>query len=140
PGDVSELAGRLGTSEITIKRRAGELKGLGLIRRGRRGYEATKKGVALFRMIQLIPMIPIPGFQRNDFYQKGTGEKTSIKSINCITTIPPDSDNKKDEPGLLPHTQKACEVCGSHGSFSIVREGGVHYLCGKCLGEWKGPL
>ncbi|MBS7612539.1 hypothetical protein KEJ27_10155 [Candidatus Bathyarchaeota archaeon] len=49
PGDLSELAGRLETSESTVKRKAGELKRLGLIVRGRKGYKATKRGIIVFK-------------------------------------------------------------------------------------------
>ena len=33
-----------------------------------------------------------------------------------------------------------CEVCGAPATKRIVREDGVHWLCRKCLANWKGNL
>jgi len=34
----------------------------------------------------------------------------------------------------------SCESCGGRATTRVVREGVVHWFCGRCLKEWEGPL
>ena len=131
PGDSHNLAGRLGVSNTTVKRRASELKELGVLQRGRAGYCLTKKGILFLRRLR------------------------ECDTFDTIDTDTPISENKNlDNKGvhenrvskvsevshLKFHPEAVCDKCGKHGAFVIVREDGVHRLCKKCLEDWEGDL
>jgi len=130
PGDVAELAGRLGVSEKTVKRRAAELKRLELIQRGRRGYYATKKGIQYFRLMrETVPSVPfVPSFSE--------AEKISGKNFEEV-----EERGQKGQLGQFLKEEKTCEVCGKPAKITIMRAGSIHYFCSnECAGKWTGPL
>ena len=42
--------------------------------------------------------------------------------------------------GSSSKEEHTCEKCGSKAYTVFVRADGEHWLCGKCLAEWEGPL
>jgi ribosomal protein S27AE len=46
-------------------------------------------------------------------------------------------NNENDNPSKEEHT---CENCGNKAYTVLVRADGEHWLCGKCVAEWEGPL
>ena len=49
-------------------------------------------------------------------------------------------DNSKSEGDTTETSRHRCERCGGSATTCLVREGGVHWLCGKCLADWEGNL
>jgi len=129
PGDLSELAGRLGVSEATVKRKAAKLKELGLIQRAKIGYKVTKKGTQFFRLqkAELSELFELTSKEaQENFVEKISGAENRAQRAQLAQLM------------FLPHT--ACEKCGAIGSYMVVRETGSHYLCEKCLRDWEGSL
>jgi ribosomal protein S27AE len=46
-------------------------------------------------------------------------------------------NNGNGSPSKEEH---ACEKCGNKAYTVFVRADGEHWLCGKCVAEWEGPL
>jgi len=46
-------------------------------------------------------------------------------------------NSENSNPSKEEHT---CEKCGKKASTVLVRADGEHWLCGKCVAEWEGPL
>jgi biotin operon repressor len=102
--DSEELAGRLGCSSKTVKRKAKMLKGVGLIRSGKGGYSLTKRGIQYLRMaintvqnVPDVPDVPTPGDETLEI-MKG----------------PPENRGQKGHQGQ-GFREGACELCGYSG-------------------------
>jgi len=126
PGDLSELAGRLEVSEATVKRKASKLKELGLVQRAKIGYRITKRGTQFFRLQKAELSEPTSEEGKKDFAKKFSEVKNQAQKA------------QRAQLSFLSHV--ACEKCGKMGSYLIVRESGIHYLCEKCLRDWEGSL
>lgn len=130
PGDSSELAGRLDTTDVSVRRWASELKKLGILQRGRRGYNLTMKGTLFLKKwieekggcVTNVTNVT-EDFRKNIFFY-------NIQSENSVTNV---TQFKFSE-------HVACEKCGKMGSYALVRVGGVHHLCDSCLKDWEGDL
>ena len=131
PGDSYNLAGRLSVSNKTVKRRAAELKTLGVVQRGSLGYCLTKKGVQFLRMYKHslnhvnVPFVP-PVLKNKILNDEGITKTGGQKGQETLHL------------NFLPHM--ICEKCGKKGAYSLVRDDGVHYLCDECLRDWEGSL
>ncbi len=135
PGDVSELAGRLGVSNVTVKRKASKLKELGLLQRGKQGYKVTKKGIELFRLLRA-EAGPVKNGDTIDTFDTGSREVQKFSGKNLGEAEKRYQRYQKYQ--FLSRT--ACEKCGKIGAYTVMREGAIHYLCEKCLADWEGPL
>ena len=122
PGDSHDLAGRLSVSSVTIKRRASDLKELGVLKRGRSGYYLTKKGISFLKRMR-DDTIDTPDSKNKNLDNKGV-HGNRVSKVSHLKFLP----------------QTVCERCRKKGAYVLVRADGVHYLCEKCLEDWEGPL
>jgi ribosomal protein S27AE len=47
---------------------------------------------------------------------------------------------ENSENGSPSKEEHTCEKCGNKAYTFLVRTDGEHWLCGKCVAEWEGPL
>jgi DNA replicative helicase MCM subunit Mcm2 (Cdc46/Mcm family) len=138
PMDSDELAGRLGCSSPTVRRRAAELKEAGIVKRTGKGYTLTPKGIFFLKMDRKIGSRD----QSDHFDHLSAGGSDS-------TSMPPpgkgdqndqiDHEGQDFHPSLeanQPPREGACELCGYSGftTFQRVRcYGRIITICQECF-------
>lgn len=129
-----ELAGVLGISYGTVRRRVGKLKEMGLIRRTAYGYCLTKKGLKFLKTENEQTARSDHRFSE----ETKTPSKPEPESTAQIAQI---AQNLSNELRLLGYYtgEAICEICGksTYGYNKVVMNDKVHIVCDKCFKEGK---
>lgn len=148
---MEEIAATLRVSDRTVKRRAREMKGLGLIKSSKDGYFFTVKGVRFWKRwikeLKAVPNVPVDPILRR---QGSGGKQVELPTRDTLT--PKSGDNRvigdnsianvlkqlKSGPHELPldeWRQGVCYCCLRNKEITATFEdhkGENHNLCGDC--------
>jgi hypothetical protein len=142
----SELAAYMDVSEKTVKQKAQLLKGMGLLRSSRDGYYFTPKGVKFIRKwfsisaanLELeVPEVPVPKVKRGAQSVPNDSLRGGLLAMEPPQRVSPLEEGTSSTLSTFHCT---CEVCGRSTETVVVREDGEHWICDKCLRDWKGKL
>jgi hypothetical protein len=108
------------------------------------GYEESRRILKTLASVGLITEEPDPIDRRKTRYtllEGGVVSNAIPPSGKEYSSSPPTQEEYSSQSGLPP-TQKEyiCEVCGGKATTRVYRGGVEHWLCGKCLEKWEGPL
>ena len=129
--DSDELAGKLGCSSVTVRRKITKLKELGLVKRGRK-YNLTTKGIQFLKK-QYRPTERLR--DTNDTQLTPEAKKVEVKQIeNTVSTV-----SGKNFKILGYYSESAiCEVCGAiaFGFYKVKdKKGKILTICKSCRDE-----